>query len=71
MRLTLVDVKEGELTGCTTAILGTTAIDKEKHTHTRIAFSKVFGFPKNRRRRSGREENKQYPSGSSKAIVSN
>lgn len=53
MRLTLVDVKSlpgwGSWLGCTTAILGTTAIDKEKHTHTHTGTG--FWFPKKQKKK--------------------
>lgn len=35
-------LRRGRLTGCTTAILGTTAIDKEKHTRTHTLLSQRF-----------------------------
>lgn len=62
MRLTLVDVKEGELTGCTTAILGTTAIDKEKHTRTHThCFLKGFRFPKKQKKKKQQRREQAIP----------
>lgn len=64
MRLTLVDVKEGRLTGCTTAILGTTAIDKEKHTRTHThthCFLKGFRFPKKQKKRKKQRREQAIP----------
>lgn len=59
MRLTLVDVKSlpgwGSWLGCTTAILGTTAIDKEKHTGT------SFWFPKKQKKKKKQSGEQAIP----------